>query len=125
MTVGCPELNEAMNPLADTLETVRLTLAATVGAALDEGALEASSDTDLLGAMHTVSDYERAARAVHEHIAPSTGERLPSDYPCLRAAMVDGTIGSDGLVAAIAPLAHVAADAGRAAHLAADEELAA
>src|SRR5918994_1898018 len=64
MTVGCPELNEAMNPLADTLETVRLTLAATVGAALDEGELEASSDADLLGAMATAAAVIRQMEAV-------------------------------------------------------------
>ena len=53
---------------------------------------------------HTASDYERAARGLHEDIAPSSGERLPADYPALRAALIDGAIGVDGLVAIMSPV---------------------
>ncbi|HEX5857537.1 MAG TPA: DUF222 domain-containing protein [Microbacterium sp.] len=74
---------------------------------------------------HTVSAYERAAIGVQQHVAPSSGERLPADYPCLRAAMIDGAIGVDGLTAVMAPLSQLAGAAGRMAHLAADAELAA
>ena len=73
----------------------------------------------------TVSGYERAARGIREDIAISSGEKLPAQYPSLREAMIDGAVGVDGLVAVIAPLSQLAGDAGRGAHLAADEELSA
>ena len=78
-----------------------------------------------LASRQTVSGYERAARGIREDMAISTGEKLPAEYPCLREAMIDGAVGVDGLVAVLGPLSHLASDAGRAAILAADEELAA
>lgn len=76
-------------------------------------------------ARRTASRYERAARAVHRPTSLSTGERLPAEYPGLRSAMSAGAIGIDGLSAVLGPLSGVPAAAGRAAFLAADEELAA
>ena len=73
----------------------------------------------------TVTGYERAARGVHEQVAPSSGEKLPAAFPGMRAALIEGAVGVDGVVAVLAPLSHLATTAGRAAHLAADEELAA
>ncbi|HWI30227.1 MAG TPA: DUF222 domain-containing protein, partial [Microbacterium sp.] len=78
-----------------------------------------------LSAKHTVRDYEHAARGVQERIAPSSGERLPAEYPAIRAALIDGQVGVDGVVAVLTPLGSLAGRAGRVAHLAADEELAA
>ncbi|MGC5170564.1 DUF222 domain-containing protein [Microbacterium sp. DT81.1] len=73
----------------------------------------------------TVTGYERAARGVHQQVAVSSGEKLPAPFPGMRAALIDGAVGVDGVVAVLAPLSHLAMTAGRAAHLAADEELAA
>src|SRR5690606_40776380 len=54
-----------------------------------------------------------------------SGELLPPEFPALRAALVDGAVGLDALLGATVPIAGLATAAGRAAHLAADEELAA
>ncbi|HEX5858976.1 MAG TPA: DUF222 domain-containing protein [Microbacterium sp.] len=78
-----------------------------------------------LASRQTVSGYERAARGIREDVAIASGEKLPAQYPSVRAAMIDGAMGVDGLVAVIGPLSRLAGDAGRAAHLAADEELSA
>ena len=52
----------------------------------------------------TVAGYERAARGVHEQVAPSSGEKLPAAFPGMRAALIDGAVGVDGVVAVLAPL---------------------
>jgi hypothetical protein len=73
----------------------------------------------------TASDLVKAGRAVIREVAPSTGEVVPAEYPAMRGALASGHLGLDGLLAVVGPLAHVASAAGRTAHLAADEELAA
>ena len=77
-----------------------------------------------LASRATVLGYERAARGVAERIAPSSGERCPRD-PAIRAALADGAVGVDGVTAVLGPLSQIAGRAGRSAHLAADQELAA
>lgn len=73
----------------------------------------------------SAADLVKAGRAVIRETAPSSGEVLPADYPAMRAALAAGHIGVDGVLAVTAPLAGVASAAGRAALLAAEEELAA
>lgn len=74
---------------------------------------------------HSASDVVAAGRAVHRAIAPSSGELLPAEFPAMRKALAAGSVGVDGLLAVARPLAGVLGAAGRSAHLAADEELAA
>ena len=71
------------------------------------------------------SELVKAGRAVRQEVAPTSGELLPPEFPALRAALVDGAVGLDALLGATVPIAGLATAAGRAAHLAADEELAA
>lgn len=66
----------------------------------------------------------KAARAVAQPIAPSSGERLPSDFPGMRGALGVGAVGVEGVLAVAGPLGDALRTAGRAAVLAADEELA-
>ncbi|HWM17941.1 MAG TPA: HNH endonuclease, partial [Microbacterium sp.] len=73
----------------------------------------------------SASDLVKSGRAVVREVAPSSGETLPADFPAMREALASGHVGVDGLLAVVGPLAQVATVAGRAAHLAADEELAA
>ncbi|MBB2975798.1 hypothetical protein FHX49_001365 [Microbacterium endophyticum] len=69
--------------------------------------------------------FVQGARAVVEPVAVVSGEVLPAEFPAMRSALAAGDLGIDGLVAVTGPLARVVSTAGRAAHLAADEELAA
>ncbi|WP_133541693.1 HNH endonuclease signature motif containing protein [Microbacterium sp. BK668] len=69
------------------------------------------------------ADMITAAGAVGQPVAPTTGALLPAEFPGVRAALMAGDIGIDGVVAIAVPLR--ASRAGRAAILAADEELAA
>ncbi len=71
------------------------------------------------------ADVVKAARAVGRPIAPSSGEVLPPDFPGMRGALAAAAVGVDGVLAVVVPLTAVLPSAGRAAVLAADEELAA
>ena len=71
------------------------------------------------------SELIKAGRAVRQEVAPTSGELLPPEFPAMREALVEGAVGLDALLGATAPIAGLATAAGRAAHLAADEELAA
>ncbi len=71
----------------------------------------------------TANDILAAARAVREDIAPSSGERLPAEFPLMRDTLSAGEVGVDGVVAVAQVLR--GCPAGRAGILAADEELAA
>lgn len=71
------------------------------------------------------SELIKAGRAVRHEVAPTSGELLPPEFPAMREALVDGAVGLDALLGATAPIAGLATAAGRTAHLAADEELAA
>jgi hypothetical protein len=69
------------------------------------------------------TDVVKAARAVLQPTALTTGEVLPAHLPAMRHALVAGEVGIDGVVAVADPL--LACGAGTAAILAADEEIAA
>ena len=71
------------------------------------------------------SELIKAGRAVRQEVGPTSGELLPPEFPAMREALVEGAVGLDALLGATAPIAGLATAAGRAAHLAADEELAA
>lgn len=77
-----------------------------------------------LAGPHTVARWARAAKAVHRETSMATGELLPAVLPAMRAAMIDGWVGVDGLVAAAQPLADLARRADSSALLAADRALA-
>ncbi|WP_214467675.1 HNH endonuclease signature motif containing protein [Microbacterium flavescens] len=64
-----------------------------------------------------------AAGAVRRSTAWATGELLPAEFPRLRAALAEASVGVDGVVAVACAFRR--ASAGRAGLLAADEELAA
>ena len=72
---------------------------------------------------HAATGVVRAARVVQRPVAPSTGELLPAELPHMRSALAAAHVGVDGLLAVAEPLR--ACQAGRAAVLAADSELAA
>ncbi|MFE1646667.1 DUF222 domain-containing protein, partial [Microbacterium sp. P01] len=76
-----------------------------------------------LGSGRTAGDIVKAARALQQPVAVSTGEVLPAAYPALREAAADGVVGVEALVAVVGTLA--AAQCDRGARLIADAELAA
>ncbi|WP_205829098.1 HNH endonuclease signature motif containing protein, partial [Microbacterium sp. B19(2022)] len=67
----------------------------------------------------------RAAKAVRREVGLSSGAWLPARWPALREALVDGTIGVAGLLAAIGPIEQAGSRIGTADRLRADAELAA
>ena len=46
----------------------------------------------------TASDVIATAKAVGRHVAVSTGELLPAEFPRIRDALRDGQVGVDGVV---------------------------
>ena len=72
----------------------------------------------------SAKNLRAAGRAIVQRVALSSGETLPAEFPAMRAALISGHVGVDGLLAVTGPLAHLVGTAGRAAHAAADEELA-
>lgn len=77
--------------------------------------------TDAVGAGRVV----RAAKAVRREVDLSSGGWLPARWPALRAAMLEGTVGVAGLLAATGPVEQAGARVGTADRLLADAELAA
>ncbi|WP_372468826.1 DUF222 domain-containing protein [Microbacterium maritypicum] len=77
--------------------------------------------TDAAGAGRVV----KAAKAVRREVGVSSGAWLPARWPALRVALVDGTIGVAGLLAAIGPIEQAGSRVGTADRLRADAELAA
>ncbi|MBW9095309.1 DUF222 domain-containing protein [Microbacterium jejuense] len=71
----------------------------------------------------TAGDVVTAAKAVRQSTAPSTGEMLPAELPCMRDALIAGDAGLDGLVAVASVFR--GSLVGREGLLAADVELAA
>lgn len=67
----------------------------------------------------------RASRAVRRQVDICTGAPLPARWPQLRAALLDGVIGVDGLLAATGPVEQAGPRIGDADRLRADAELAA
>lgn len=67
----------------------------------------------------TVRRLQRAAVAVRPSVSETTGEVLDASFPSVRAAMVDGVLGVDGILSIVEPLQstapRVAASARRAA----------
>lgn len=51
---------------------------------------------------------QRAAKAVRPAVSATSGEVLDADFPSVRAAMVDGVVGVDGILAITAPLQQTA-----------------
>lgn len=51
---------------------------------------------------------QRAATAVRRAVSPTTGEVLDAPFPSVRAAMVDGVVGTDGILAITGPLQQTA-----------------
>lgn len=76
---------------------------------------------DATGATRVV----KAARAVRRDIELTSGGWLPARWPALRASLLDGTVGVDGVLAAIGPIERAGARVGTADRLRADAELAA
>lgn len=56
----------------------------------------------------TASRWRRAAKAVRPAVATTTGELLPAEMPEVRAAMIDGVLGVDGILAIATPLSETA-----------------
>lgn len=76
---------------------------------------------DATGATRVV----KAARAVRRDVELTSGGSLPARWPALRASLLDGTVGVDGVLAAIGPIERAGARVGTADRLRADAELAA
>ena len=72
----------------------------------------------------TAGDYVRAGVAAAPTLSVLTGEVLPARYPAIRAALVDGAVGVDAVVAVAQTLDAATIDS-HEARLAADAELAA
>ncbi|WP_341975958.1 DUF222 domain-containing protein [Microbacterium sp. LWO13-1.2] len=66
----------------------------------------------------------KAADMVHRDVELTSGARLPSRWPALRGAMLGGTIGIAGLLAATGPIERAGVRIGTADRLRADVELA-
>ncbi len=75
------------------------------------------------GSKVRASDLVKAARAVVQPTALTSGEVLPAALPGMRDALAAGEVGVDGIVAVAGPL--LSTCAGTAAILAADEEISA
>ncbi|WP_375386664.1 DUF222 domain-containing protein [uncultured Microbacterium sp.] len=75
------------------------------------------------GSKQRAGDVVKAARAVAQRVALTSGEVLPAALPSMRGALAAAEVGVDGLVAVAGPL--LSGCAGTAAILAADEEIAA
>lgn len=78
-----------------------------------------------LAAPATAARWQRAARSIAREASPSSGEWLPAPLPAIRAALHDGALGVDGLLAVAAPLADLDRRVPRDAVLDADAALAA
>jgi hypothetical protein len=76
--------------------------------------------TDTAGAARIV----KAAKVVHRETELSSGAPLPARWPALRDAMLGGTIGIAGLLAATTPIDQAGPRVGAADRLRADAELA-
>jgi hypothetical protein len=76
--------------------------------------------TDGAGAARVV----KAAAMVHREVDLSSGGFLPARWPALQGALVDGTIGIAGLLAATGPVEQAGPRVGTADRLRADAELA-
>lgn len=72
----------------------------------------------------TAGDYARAGVATASTLSVLTGEVLPARYPAMRAALADGAVGVDAVVAVVQTLDSAAIDS-HEARTAADAELAA
>ncbi|WP_121150203.1 HNH endonuclease signature motif containing protein [Microbacterium sp. AG1240] len=72
----------------------------------------------------TAGDYVRAGVATASALSVLTGEVLPARYPAMRAALADGAVGVDAVVAVVQTLDSAAIDS-HEARTAADAELAA
>ncbi|MEV4776208.1 HNH endonuclease signature motif containing protein [Microbacterium sp. LWH12-1.2] len=66
----------------------------------------------------------KAADLLHRDVELTSGARLPAQWPSLRGAMLDGTIGIAGLLAATGPIERAGVRIGAADRLRADAELA-
>ncbi|WP_082808015.1 HNH endonuclease signature motif containing protein [Microbacterium hominis] len=69
--------------------------------------------TDLLQTLtrlepRSAARLQRAATAVRRAVSPTTGEALDAPFPSVRAAMVDGVVGTDGILAITGPLQQTA-----------------
>ncbi|WP_292673584.1 MULTISPECIES: HNH endonuclease signature motif containing protein [unclassified Microbacterium] len=56
----------------------------------------------------TAAKLQRAAKAVRPEVSATTGERLDAAFPSVRDAMLDGVLGTDGILAITAPLQETA-----------------
>ncbi|MDO8381888.1 MAG: DUF222 domain-containing protein, partial [Microbacterium sp.] len=74
---------------------------------------------------HTVGRLERAARATRQGRSVFSGEHEPAALPAMRAALLDGEVGLDGVLAVAEPLSSLASGVSREALLVADQVLAA
>jgi hypothetical protein len=74
---------------------------------------------------HTVGRLERAARAVQSGRSVFSGELEPAALPAMRAALLDGEVGLDGVLAVAEPLSSLVSGVTREALLIADQVLAA
>ncbi|WP_146115451.1 HNH endonuclease signature motif containing protein, partial [Microbacterium sp. MYb62] len=77
--------------------------------------------TDAAGAGRVV----KVAKAVRREVGLSSGGWLPARWPALRGALVEGTVGVVGVLAAIGPVEQAGARVGTGDRLLADAELAA
>ncbi|MDX2375576.1 HNH endonuclease [Microbacterium sp. LRZ72] len=73
---------------------------------------------------HRANDLLRAATSTRCSVSPVTGQKLPADFPGMRAALADGAVGLDAILAVAGVLASALPRAGRDAITAADKELA-
>jgi len=69
--------------------------------------------TDLLQTLtrldrRSATRLKQAAAAVRPDVSPTTGEVLDAPFPSVRAAMVDGVVGVDGILAITGPLQQTA-----------------
>lgn len=56
----------------------------------------------------SVARLQRASKAVRPEVSATTGELLDAAFPSVRAAMIDGVVGVDGILAITSPLQQTA-----------------
>ncbi|WP_309102208.1 DUF222 domain-containing protein [Microbacterium sp.] len=74
---------------------------------------------------HEAGRVLKTANLMHREVELTTGAPLPARWPALREALLDGTVGVSGLLAATGPIEQAGPRVGAADRLRADAELAA
>ncbi len=118
--VSEPELASTLGDLAGVQRLIEAAMIEAVGEVMrrSESPVVADRMTSQLGCRNvgelvervtrvsaaTASRLQKAAKAVRPRVSDTTGELLDGELPALRDAMIDGAVGTDGVLAIATPL---------------------